>query len=156
MGDAWQPASFCIRSSGIVVVDCAPCCPGADSSVSHGAFLQACVCGITLLCFQKGPSDPCGFTWCRCPTMWYWWPTRAVSLSHPGFTVRPCGFTARPCCCIARPVLLHWSAPSMHTAFKLQGCSYVCDKDFETQRANQELLVLGLCAQQKHQQKQLP
>ena len=94
--------SFCIRSSGIVVVDCAPCCPGEDSSVSHGASLQACICGITLVFVKRGVrpvrlhvvslsnhvalvADPCGFTvrpWFRCPTL-VWCPTRAVSLSDP-------------------------------------------------------------------------
>ena len=74
--------SFCIRSSGIVVVDCAPCCPVADSSVSHGAFLQACVCGITLLFFSKGPSDPCGFV--------------ASLPNHVVLVADPCGFIIRP------------------------------------------------------------
>ena len=74
--------SFCIRSSGIVVVDCAPCCPVADSSVSHGAFLQACVCGITLLSFSKGPSDPCGFV--------------ASLPNHVVLVADPCGFIIRP------------------------------------------------------------
>ena len=86
--------SCCIQSSGIVVVDCAPCCPGADSSVGHGAFLQACICGITFFP-PKGPSDPCGFTWCHFPTMWFWWPTGVVSLSDLGFVVQP-WFGVRP------------------------------------------------------------
>ena len=118
--------SFCIQSSGIVVVDCAPCCPGADSSVGHGAFLQACICGITFFFFPKRAvrpvrlhvvslsnhvvlvADRCGFTvrpWFRCPTL-VWCPTRAVSLSDTVLSLSDLGgfvavITRAPCETIA-------------------------------------------------------
>ena len=50
--------------------------------------------------FQKGRPTRAA-SWRRCPTTWFWWPTRAVSLSDLGFTVRPCVVTVRPwwfCC----------------------------------------------------------
>jgi hypothetical protein len=133
--------SFCIQSSGIVVVDCAPCCPGADSSVGHGAFLQACICGITFFFFSKRAvrpvrlhvvsvsnhvvlvADRCGFTvrpWFRCPTL-VWCPTCAASLSDLVLSLSdPGGFVAviirAPCETIAIGIATQGRTATPHRA----------------------------------------